>query len=547
MTTKNFRVSELAAVLAGLVMASTAAHAQWDAETPMTSTGGDVWGEGIAASGSTLHLVYGTNTISYRRSLDEGKTWSASKQIGTGALHLTDPIVADGNDIWIIHLDEIQSMNDWCCQRDLGSVWLLRSRDGGDTWDAPVELSASRTAFRLSIAYAANRLHLVWMDFRSGAWDTYYRRSPNRGDSWDAAKVIAASTGPFGAERSQIAARGDSVHVTIWDDRDDNPSCMPGTFLFPKCPDVFHMRSVDGGENWSSIVNVVNGGAYFAGRNDIAVAGSSNVVINYNVDVPGETGSKLFAIASSDDGATWADAIRLTFSANASDHGSIIGAGDAAYLVWHDDRDAANREIFYRRTPNGGVSWDAEERVSTGAAGDSSTPLNAITRGFAHVMWIDNRGGTYQVYYRRRALESSPTPDAGAPDAGAEIDAGQPDDGGTMPDAGKRPAADAGSTTAGSRAEGGSAAAGSTGSDRGGASGGAGAKPDAAPTTPAAEAGAGAGADAGSSPDSSSGCGCRIAGARPAIGSAALLLCPALVLATRRRRRLRSQSPVTVR
>jgi hypothetical protein len=83
MTTKNFRVSELAAALAGLVIWSTSAQAQWDTETPMTTTGGDVWGEGIAASGSTLHLVYGTNTISYRRSLDEGKTWSASKQIGT--------------------------------------------------------------------------------------------------------------------------------------------------------------------------------------------------------------------------------------------------------------------------------------------------------------------------------------------------------------------------------------------------------------------------------------------------------------------------------
>jgi len=106
------------------------------------------------------------------------------------------------------------------------------------------------------------------------------------------------------------------------------------------------MRSIDGGENWGSIANVAIGGAYFAGRNDIAVAGSSIVVINYNVDVPGETGSKLFAIASSDNGATWADPIRLTFSANASDHGSIIGAGDAAYLVWHDDRCRQSRDLL---------------------------------------------------------------------------------------------------------------------------------------------------------------------------------------------------------
>jgi hypothetical protein len=80
-----------------------------------------------------------------------------------------------------------------------------------------------------------------------------------------------------------------------------------------------------------------------------------------------------------------------------------MGDGAAAHLVWHDDRDASNREIYYRATPNGGVSWDAEEQVSSGAAGDSSTPLVAATPGYAHVIWIDNRNGTYQVYYRRRS------------------------------------------------------------------------------------------------------------------------------------------------
>ena len=503
-----------AAVLLGLFSIASA-HGQWDPEEPMTATGGDIWGEGIAASGSVLHLVYGTSDISYRRSPDEGKTWSSAKPIGTGALHLTDPIVADGNDVWVIYLDEIQYMNDWCCQRDLGSIWLLRSRDGGNNWDAPREISASRTAFRLSIAYAANRLHVVWVDFRSGAWDTYYLRSPDRGDTWDPAVVLAASTGPFGAERPQVAARGDSVHVTIWDDRDDNAACMPGNFLFPKCPDVFHVRSTDGGENWGSIVNVANGGVGFAGRNDIAVAGTSNVVINYNVDVPGETGSKLFAVASDDDGATWAEPIRLTTSPNASDHGSIIGAGAAAFLVWHDDRDPANREIYYRRTPNGGLTWDAEEHVSSGAAGDSTTPLNAVTPGYAHVIWIDNRGGNYQLYYRRRALDSAPVADAGVADAGAANDAST-DAGGNAPDAGvAAPDRDSGATapasgSGGRSPSGGAGATGRGGSAAGGSSGPAGS------TDPRT-------ADSGtvmqSSEEQSSGCGCRLARTEPSLAA----------------------------
>jgi hypothetical protein len=368
----------------------------------MTATGGDVWGEGIAATGSTVHLVYGTGEIRYRRSTNEGTTWSADRPVGNGVLHLTDPIVADGNDVWVVYLDNIQNVSDWCCSRDMGSIWLRRSRDGGTTWDSPVQLSTPNTAFRLSIAYAANRLHLVWMDYRTGSWDTYYRGSPDRGATWDPEIRLAQSTGLFGAERPQVAARGDSVHVTIWNDEPKNPPCKPGNTTFPTCPDTFHMRSTNGGKNWSSLTNVANGGVYFSGRNDIAVSGASNVVINYNVDVPGETGSKLFAVASTDDGATWGTPIRLTTSANASDHGSIIGYGNTVHLAWHDDRDPTNREIYYRRTPDGGASWDAEEQVSSGAAGDSSTPLDAVTPGYVHVIWIDNRGGSYQVYYRRR-------------------------------------------------------------------------------------------------------------------------------------------------
>src|SRR5262245_11203907 len=166
---------------ATLLFISTTAQAQWGPETPLTDTGADVWGEGIAAAGSTVHLIYGSGSINYLRSSDEGANWTPSKPIGNGTIHLTDPLVADGQDVWAIYLDNIKNVSDWCCSRDMGSIWLRHSGDGGDNWDSPVQLSTPNTAFRLSLAYSANRLHLVWMDYRSNAWDTYYRRSPDRG------------------------------------------------------------------------------------------------------------------------------------------------------------------------------------------------------------------------------------------------------------------------------------------------------------------------------------------------------------------------------
>lgn len=83
------------------------AAAQWGPETQLTSTAGSTYGTGLAASGDTVHLVYGERPIRYRRSLDEGATWSDEVTIGDGVLHLTDALVADGDDVWMVYLDEV--------------------------------------------------------------------------------------------------------------------------------------------------------------------------------------------------------------------------------------------------------------------------------------------------------------------------------------------------------------------------------------------------------------------------------------------------------
>src|SRR5678815_3869234 len=123
-------------------------------------------------------MVHVTNEVRSRSSSDEGATWSSNKQLDTGLLHLTDPMVADGDDVWVLEMKNISTKMDWCCPRDAGDLYLLHSG--------------------------------------------------NRGANWDAARVIAASAGASGAERPQVAARGDGGHVTIWDGRGTNPRCMAG-------------------------------------------------------------------------------------------------------------------------------------------------------------------------------------------------------------------------------------------------------------------------------------------------------------------------------
>lgn len=412
-----------------LCLGARTAHAQWGPEVPITSTGGDVWGEGIATSGQTVHMVFGTNEVRYQRSDNEGDTWGADRQLDGGTIHLTDPVIADGNDVWIVYLKDIRNVSDWCCSRDLGNIYMLHSGDSGNNWDAPMQLSTGQGAFRVSITYASSGLHLVWMDYRSGAWDTYYRRSTDRGANWTPERVIAQSAGTFGAERPQVAARGDEVHVTIWDDRGTNPPCMAGpTFSFAVCPDTFYMGSLDGGDTWSAEVPVSYSGAAIAGRNDIAVTGPSSVIVNFNrsTENTADANPHMFVVRSTDNGTNWDTAVQLTDTPGSSDHGSIIGSGSSVYLAWHDSRDGA-LAIFYRQSTNEGMTWDPEERASLGTTADSSTPLLAVSPGYVHAMWLDHRSGSYQIYYRRRSRPASPmNPDA-APGTGPDASATGPD------------------------------------------------------------------------------------------------------------------------
>lgn len=410
-------------VIAGIVMAAQTAHAQWSTEKPLTSTGSDIFGEGIATSGQNVHVIYGNTDVRYRSSADNGMTWSSERTLDTGVIHLTDPMVADGNDVWAIYLKNTRSLMDWCCAREVGDIYLLHSGDNGTTWDAPKPLTAAQGAFRVSIAYAANRLHIVWMDYRDSKWDTYYLRSTDRGASWDAAKIIAVSAGTFGAERPQVAARGNEVHVTIWDDRGTNPPCMAGSFNFNPCADTFYIGSLDAGSTWGSEVAVNYSGAAFAGRNDIAVAGSASVVVNFNRAAPGtaDANPHMFAVHSGDRGASWDPPVQLTDTPGSSDHGSIIGGGRSAFLAWHDSR-SGTLEIRYSHSVDEGVTWIPDEKVSTAAA-EASTPLLSLTDSFVHAVWLDKRTGPYQIMYRRRdrPFEAPVGDDAGAGgDGGAE-------------------------------------------------------------------------------------------------------------------------------
>lgn len=379
---------------------------QWGTEKKLTTSSNHVWGEGIAADNGVVHVVWGSGQVIYRRSTNEGASWSEDTILDKGWLHLTRPLVAQGSDVWVVYLRDINHFTDWCCSRRAGNLYMRRSQDGGLSWGPSVQLTSSGKTFRISLAASGSQVHVAWNDYRSGAWDVYYRRSLDGGNTWGSEVLLASGGLGFGAERPNIAAHGHSVHVVWIDDRDGNPPCTSNPKI-TKCPEIYYKRSIDGGATWGPDIRLTSDPAASL-HPDVATLTPNTVLVAWQDERDGNNGPEQYIRRSSDNGMSWGSLVRLTFTPGSSDHNALLTAESTVHLAWTDHRDP-NSAVYYLFSPDGGATWKAEERVSTTPA-ISTTPLMAATSNYLHVIWLDQREPPQQIWYRRRALGSALVP-----------------------------------------------------------------------------------------------------------------------------------------
>jgi len=99
--------------------------------------------------------------------------------------------------------------------------------------------------------------------------------------------------------------------------------------------------------------------------------------------------------------ADWTPAKRLSWTAGNSNSPVLaVDSGDGVHVVWHDNT-AGNNEVYYRRSTDGGTTWNPVKRL-TWNSGNSQGAAIAIDAGDAiHIVWYDATPGRFQVYYRR--------------------------------------------------------------------------------------------------------------------------------------------------
>lgn len=197
-----------------------------------------VWADRRNGGGAGLWFIY------YRRSTDHGATWSQEDSLTFAETdYYEDPRPSVSASDSCVYLT-------WQDLRDVHfshEIYFRRSLDNGTTWSADTRLTTGAYSWyftpRPAIGSAGPNVHIVWED-TLGDGSTcmhqylYYMRSTDQGATWSSWVQLLTDT--TYAEQATVTAVGSKVHV----------ACMALSPL-GSTYGIFYRSSSDNGTTWS--------------------------------------------------------------------------------------------------------------------------------------------------------------------------------------------------------------------------------------------------------------------------------------------------------
>jgi len=368
-----------------LVLAS---QAQWTTTKRLTwNSGMSSWPAVAVDSKGYYHLVWsddtpGTNEIYYKKSLDGGTTWSANKRLtwtATGSHHPRIRVDSLG------HLHVI-----WDDYTDSGyaEVFYRKSTDGGSTWTASKRLtwnsgSSERPVIGID---SSDRLHAVWQDDTPGYPNSeiYYKRSTDGGSTWSASERLTwtsdASLNPALAIDSS-----DRLHL-FWSD---------GPVLGAE---IYYKKSWHNGATWSASQRLTwtSGDSSFPA---VTVDPSGHIQLAWEEDIT--TKLVIYYMKSPDGGAIWTKSKRINWTPGSA-YKPALAADPSGniHVVWSDDT-PGHPDIYYEKSSDGGATWSAAQRI-TWTSGNSFRPAVVVDLSNSPVVvWDDYTPGNLEIYFKQ--------------------------------------------------------------------------------------------------------------------------------------------------
>ncbi|HEC82154.1 MAG TPA: exo-alpha-sialidase [Thermoplasmatales archaeon] len=203
----------------------------------------NIYDVGIVVDGSNVYLVWkdyrsGSSEVFFKKSVDNGESWGSDQRLTYDYTPSYAPCMAvNGENIYI-------AWEDWGHR---SNICFMKSSNAGVNWTEKIFLTENVTAGdseHPSLAVWENKVYLVWQDTRTGNSEIYFKKSIDYGESWNETRRITDNTtvrfnpkiGVYG-ERLVIVGQGKEE----------------GRFI------IWYMTSDDGGENWSDPVKLTDG------------------------------------------------------------------------------------------------------------------------------------------------------------------------------------------------------------------------------------------------------------------------------------------------
>ena len=186
-----------------------------------------------------------------------------------------------------------------------------------------------------------------------------------------------------------LAAKGDTIHV-VWYEKTEEQW------------EIFYTQSTDGGLNWEWATRLT----YTEGRSStpsLSVSGSSVYVVwvekiegNYEICFK----------RSPDSGETWGEDILLTDDDFYPYEPVIAVSGSYVHVVWVDWDNQENLRLYYKNSPDGGVSWEDEQWLSANSP-KAWNPTIEANGSDVFVAWNDERDINIEIYFSKSSNNGS--------------------------------------------------------------------------------------------------------------------------------------------
>lgn len=202
--------------------------------------------------------------------------------------------------------------------------------------------------------------------------------------TWSAPQRLTWTSGKSSHPVIAVAACG-FLHVAWYDSTSGNN-------------EIYYKRSTDAGATWSAPKRLTwNSGSSY--RVVITADSSSGVYLVWQDDYSGS--EEIYFKKSTDSGVTWSKFKRMTWNTNSSLSPFITTDSNGyVHVAWHENP-SANYEIFYKRSTDGGNTWDTRKRMTWNSGVSQSAVISADSGNNIHIVWSDDTKGNAEIFYKK--------------------------------------------------------------------------------------------------------------------------------------------------